>query len=342
MNLEFDAEQEVMIGNAARLFEQLDALGRYRADEVGSLWSDLVGAGWSELGEPLESGSLDLGTALGIFRAAGSQLIVEDLTTSAYLLQSLIAHCSESTDLFKSALSETPGAILGDNRLPELDVGAPERGLCFTSAEVPAVFRLATEGHHGLRLGLAVDAKVTSRRVGDGLSFTSRYVDVDGGRWVYAPLDLDGPDLQRIVRTAALLHSAARIGAAERAIEMTREYTLNRFQFDVPIGSFQAVKHLLADALAVKEVAWNAALCAAADASHDEYRNLVARWLCLEAALQAGRTAAQLHGGIGFTWEFDLHFVLKTILDSSARFGSTDALSIAIGDLFVARARVQG
>ncbi len=64
MNLEFDSQQEMLIADASRVFEQLDTMSRYRADNVGSLWVDLVRAGWSDLGDPLETGSLDLGSAL--------------------------------------------------------------------------------------------------------------------------------------------------------------------------------------------------------------------------------------------------------------------------------------
>ncbi len=266
--------------------------------------------------------------------------MIEDLTTSAYLLPSLIAHCTESDELFRSSLRQAPGAILGDNRRPTLDLSGPDRGLCFTWAGCTR----CVPGRRRTRWDRAPGA--SCRGQGDDQQDWAGAVvhsQVCGRRGWY--LGLCAPrsrrwGLQRIVMTAALLHSAARIGAAERAIQMTREYTLSRHQFDVPIGSFQAVKHLLADALALKEVAWSAALSAAACPDPDAYRNLIARWLCLEAAMQASRTAAQLHGGIGFTWEFDLHFVLKTILDSSTRFGSTDSLSIAIADLFVERTSV--
>ena len=110
--------------------------------------------------------------------------------------------------------------------------------------------------------------------------------------------------------TAALL-----IGLADRMLAMTAVYAKERHQFGKPIGSFQAVKHLLADARvrlefarpATYRAAWSLAT-AQPTLSHDAS---MAKAMASDAAEFAARVALQVHGAIGYTWECDLHFFLK-------------------------------
>jgi alkylation response protein AidB-like acyl-CoA dehydrogenase len=121
--------------------------------------------------------------------------------------------------------------------------------------------------------------------------------------------------------TAALL-----LGLAERMLDLTATYAKARHQFGKPIGSFQAVKHLLADARVALEfarpatyrAAWSLAT-AQPTLSHDAS---MAKAMASDAADLAARVALQVHGAIGYTWECDLHFFLK----------QTWALSRAWGD----------
>ncbi|MGD9704713.1 MAG: acyl-CoA dehydrogenase family protein [Acidimicrobiia bacterium] len=113
----------------------------------------------------------------------------------------------------------------------------------------------------------------------------------------------------------ALATAAYLVGSGERMIELAAEHARVRQQFGKPIGSFQAVKHLLADALlkiefakpAVYRAAWSVAQrepTVARDVS-------MAKALAGEAAYRAGRSAMQVHGGIGYTWEADLQLWMK-------------------------------
>ena len=121
--------------------------------------------------------------------------------------------------------------------------------------------------------------------------------------------------------TAALL-----IGLADRMLAMAAAYAKERHQFGKPIGSFQAVKHLLANARVALEfarpatyrAAWSLAT-AQPTLSHDAS---MAKAMASDAADLAARVALQVHGAIGYTWECDLHFFLK----------QTWALSRAWGD----------
>jgi alkylation response protein AidB-like acyl-CoA dehydrogenase len=120
--------------------------------------------------------------------------------------------------------------------------------------------------------------------------------------------------------TAALL-----VGLADRMVAMTAAYAKERHQFGRPVGSFQAVKHLLADARVALEfarpvtyrAAWSLAT-AQPTLSHDAS---MAKAMASDAADRAARVALQVHGAIGYTFECDLHFYLKQTWALSRTWG---------------------
>jgi alkylation response protein AidB-like acyl-CoA dehydrogenase len=117
------------------------------------------------------------------------------------------------------------------------------------------------------------------------------------------------------LRIARLLLAAEGVGAAAEALERTRRYTLQREQFGLPIGTFQAVKHRLADMLVTVENARSAVYAAAwavlAGAAEQDVYVSAAKAVAAEGAVSVAGDAVQLHGGIGVTWESDLHFFLR-------------------------------
>jgi alkylation response protein AidB-like acyl-CoA dehydrogenase len=112
-----------------------------------------------------------------------------------------------------------------------------------------------------------------------------------------------------IVDTAAILLAAEQIGAAERCLELTVEYTKNRVQFGRPIGSFQALKHRMADLY----VTVAAAKAVVSDACDDPTPTnaATARLAATEALKTVAAEGIQLHGGIAITWEHDMHLYFK-------------------------------
>jgi alkylation response protein AidB-like acyl-CoA dehydrogenase len=144
----------------------------------------------------------------------------------------------------------------------------------------------------------------------------------------WARLDLDGSALDWValpagtlqhVRDALAVHRAFdALGGASRLLEMTVSYALQREQFGAAIGSFQAVKHHCAN-MAVGVEAGRAALWAGAlslDEEPDDARSRAcsaAVAYAKSAASEVAGTALQVHGGIGFTWEHDLHLFLRRI-----------------------------
>jgi alkylation response protein AidB-like acyl-CoA dehydrogenase len=117
-----------------------------------------------------------------------------------------------------------------------------------------------------------------------------------------------GPD-PGIADRAAILLAAEQIGAAERCLELTVEYAKNRVQFGRPIGSFQALKHRMADLY----VSVAAARAVVADACDDPTPTnaATARLAASETLCTVASEGIQLHGGIAITWEHDMHLYFK-------------------------------
>lgn len=144
-----------------------------------------------------------------------------------------------------------------------------------------------------------------------------------------------GADPRHWARAGAVLTAAFQAGMAHACVEQATEFAKGRMQFDRPIGSFQAVKHLLADALVRAEVARTAAHAAAVtldDPSVGDLDRAVAgaKLLCGEAAVKNAKTSIQVHGGMGFTWEVDAHLYLKRAWITNAAFGTPDAYADAL------------
>jgi alkylation response protein AidB-like acyl-CoA dehydrogenase len=129
-------------------------------------------------------------------------------------------------------------------------------------------------------------------------------------------------------KRATVSLAAEMIGGAERCLEMTLAYVKDREQFGVPIGSFQALKHRLADLHilvdAARELIYAAArLAASSDSEVPRASAAAAKAVADTAFLRAAEETIQMHGGIGFTWEHDAHLYYKRALVTSAMLGST-------------------
>jgi alkylation response protein AidB-like acyl-CoA dehydrogenase len=128
---------------------------------------------------------------------------------------------------------------------------------------------------------------------------------------------LPGVDARRLWAEGTLLTAALQVGLASRAVATAVGYAAQRQQFGRPIGAFQAVQHLCADMLARTEPARAAvraaAVCADAGAPAGELAVEIAgaKLLADEAAVRGARDCLQVHGGMGFTWEADVHLLLK-------------------------------
>ena len=142
--------------------------------------------------------------------------------------------------------------------------------------------------------------------------------------------EVGGADLVRRFRLAVdLLVSALLVGISEGSTGLAAAYARERRQFGRPIGSFQAVKHMLADSFVRTEVAQSAVYAAAVtadDADTGDVRRAVsgARYLASNAALSNAKTGVQVFGGMGFTWDVDAHLYVKRAWALGSLMGSTN------------------
>ncbi|WP_055623618.1 acyl-CoA dehydrogenase family protein [Streptomyces sp. JHA19] len=118
---------------------------------------------------------------------------------------------------------------------------------------------------------------------------------------------------------AVLLTAAEQLGGAERTCELAVQHARTREQFGRPIGAFQAVQHLCADMLVRTRTARAAVHAAAVTA--DQVDVHAARLLADEAAVRNARDCLQVHGGMGFTWEYEVHLHLKRAWVRTRRAG---------------------
>ena len=130
------------------------------------------------------------------------------------------------------------------------------------------------------------------------------------------PLGVAGWDeWVRLRDRAAILLAFEQIGAADRALEMARDYALERKSFGRPIGSYQAIKHKLANVYAMNQIArahaYYGAWALATDAPELPLASAAARVAASEAFSLAAQESVQTHGGIGFTWEHDIQLFYR-------------------------------
>ena len=130
-------------------------------------------------------------------------------------------------------------------------------------------------------------------------------------------------------RVGSVLASSQMVGLSEAATALAVEYAKERQQFGRPIGSFQGLKHLLADSFMRTEVArsavWSAGVTIDEPESGDVDRAVAAaRLMAARAATENGKTGIQVHGGMGFTWEVVSHLYLKRAWVLETQFGNPD------------------
>jgi alkylation response protein AidB-like acyl-CoA dehydrogenase len=131
--------------------------------------------------------------------------------------------------------------------------------------------------------------------------------------------------LERALDLAAVALAAEQTGGAQRCLDLAVAYAKQRVQFGRPIGSFQAIQHKCADMLLRVESARSAsqwAACVAAEGGEDLARAAsLAKSYCSEAYFFCAAECLQIHGGVGFTWEYDVHLHLKRAQGSQVLLG---------------------
>ncbi|MDH6484787.1 acyl-CoA dehydrogenase family protein [Streptomyces sp. SAI-127] len=282
-----------------------------------------------------------------VMEEMGRALLCAPFLSSAVLATTTLLRCADEDARKRLLPGLASGELVGTLALTEDAARWDAAGVRLTARESNGSWLL--NGHKMFVLdGATADVVLTVARTGDGIGVFC--VDGDATGLTRAPLPTmdptrrqarldyqdvpatrlrahgDGWDLvSEVLDRAAVALAAEQVGVASRALDMAVEYAKVRHQFGRPIGSFQAVKHLLADVLLEVESA-RAAAHYALLASENEDPELpavasLAKAFCSDACVQATEENIQVHGGIGFTWEHPAHLYLKRAKTSQLLFG---------------------
>lgn len=164
----------------------------------------------------------------------------------------------------------------------------------------------------------SIDSSRRLSRIQFEASETSRLLDSENGKYVWG----------RALNRGALAVAGQSLGLAQRMLDLSVDYAIQRKQFGKPIGSFQAVKHKLADVAGAiefaKPVLYRAAYALAHDKSGADVHVSHAKLACCEAGWLAARHGIQVHGAMGYTWEADLQMFMKRAWALHASWGTRE------------------
>jgi acyl-CoA dehydrogenase len=359
MDFERSDEQELLAESVSRFLAERAPLSPYVreriADDRGTtapVWQGLADLGVVGLLAPEDHGGAGMGMvdaavvleAQGRFvhpgpyvaSAIGAISLVDlaghDRDRDAYLPQLACGATIGTVALWEPRLRshwDEPGTLAvadGDAwRLDGTKVHVPDAvgaDVIFVLARVPhaglGVFRVTPETQ-----GVTVTATPTV----DGTRKEATVELVNAEAYLVGDSDSTGAIEETLDRlTTAMVVDG--VGAAERAMELAVEYAKERKQFDVPIGTFQAVQHLCADMLQSVELARAAAYyacwaCDAADAGERHRAATMAQAFAADSLYRVGANAIQVFGGVGFTWEHDIHLFYKRLLTLQCFAGGT-------------------
>jgi alkylation response protein AidB-like acyl-CoA dehydrogenase len=192
---------------------------------------------------------------------------------------------------------------------------------------------------HGLYLVDVAAAGVAKRPV-TSLDMTRQLCDLsfdDAPGTLIASGTVASRALGAALAAGAGVIASEQVGLAQRCLDMTVAYVKERRQFARPVGSFQGLKHRLADLWVgitqARAASRYAAACLATDDPDAKVAVAIAKAYCSEIAVQAAQECVQMHGGIGFTWEHPAHLYLKRAKADSIAFGTPDAHRAALASL---------
>ena len=345
MRFAFTEEQLAFAAAVRDLLDQTCSADALRAAWEGPTAHD--DARWRHLGEmgvlgltvPEQFGGLGLGSVdlVAVLEETGRAALPEPLVEHAGVAGPLLADVAGSdapgAALARAALA---GLVAGESVVGVQSQGKPHVLAADVATDV--VLARRDELHLVPRDALTLVAQTSVDR-------SRRLFEVD---WRPSPSTLlvGGEEgfgaINRSFDRGALGTAAQLVGLADRMVEMTVDYVGARRQFGVPVGSFQAVKHHLADALLRVEFARPPLHRAAwsMDCDHpDRSRDVsMAKAMASDAALLAAKVALQCHGAIGYTVEYDLHLFMKRAWALAAQWGDATwhrrrvALAVMGGD----------
>ncbi|HVA09024.1 MAG TPA: acyl-CoA dehydrogenase family protein [Acidimicrobiales bacterium] len=301
-----------------------------------SAWSAMADQGWLALEIPEEEGGLGLGMVevAVLCEQIGRRLVAAPFLPSIVALGALSepeARDQAATAPWRSALADgSATACLAHAATPgTLDVESRDNGVLLSGDAGPTVFAPSADIAVVItdEAVFAVDQQAHGRPA--PLPAMDRTREIGTLTFASTPAVRigDAPAAALVLDRAATACSAEMLGAADHVLAMTVGYAKDRVQFGKPIGSFQAVKHMLADALVdvegMRSTAYYAAWCAAADDRERSLAASMAKAWCSDASRRVMAAGLQVHGGIGFTWEHDMHLYVKRAQLDQVSFGDS-------------------
>jgi alkylation response protein AidB-like acyl-CoA dehydrogenase len=362
MNFGFTEEQELLRSEVRKFLDASCSLEQVRkiTEDAGGpgfsreLWRSIAELGWLGLTIPGAHGGAGLGWVdlVVVLEETGRSLFPSPLVSTT-----LAAHAIRRFGSPRQQAAYLPrladGSAIGTVALLEED-GAPGpdgvrlagraagKSLTLTGEKILVgdaaaadLIVVAFRKGKSKELGLAVIERGTAGLAAKdlpGIDLTKRLgrVSLDGvkiGRDAVLPRG-GAAAIAHLFDAGALAVTAEAVGAAEAALRLTAGYAKQRIQFGRPIGTFQAVKHPLAemyvDTQSFQSLVYYAAWCM--DEGHKDLPLAVSRAKAYasEALPRIGIDAVQLHGGIGYTWEYDAHLYLKRAKWLRPAFGDAD------------------
>jgi alkylation response protein AidB-like acyl-CoA dehydrogenase len=306
MNFDLTDDQREIARAARELLAQRSSFARVREAAEGAgydeaLWAEMASLGWTAIAIAEEDGGAGLGTV---------ELAV---------LAEQLGYAVAPTRFLGNALAGLVIAGSGSNEqrrrlLPQIAAGGRTGALGLVRDGVAALVPDAV----GAGLVVLVDGdRATVAEPGE--VSIEPVETIDATRTYARVVAVGGEGLERTAAAALdrceVVLAAELVGVAQRALEMTVAYVKERRQFGQPVGAFQAVSHRCAQMLLDVEGARSAVYAAAwaADADPDQlaFASSVAKAAAADAGRHVTASAIQAHGGIGFTWEADVHWLFK-------------------------------
>jgi len=341
LNLEFSEDQKFVQKTARDFLEEHASLDACRAvlesDQAydAELWKGVAEMGWCGAAVPEQYGGAGLGYLELVLIATelGRALAPVPFSSSVYLATEALLQAGSEEQKKQYLPRLAAGELVGTAALAEGlgDLDTPSAQSRFDGGQL-----------HGSKLPVADGADaglaVVTAQEGDGLSLVLVDLGTSGVTRTalksfdpsrpLARLDFAGAAAERlgaagqgaaligdILDRAAVMLGWEAIGGAERALDLTREFTMGRFAFGRPVASFQALKHRMADVFGKTQIATSNGYYAAWALSEDNDELPVAA--CgthiagCEAFALASEEMIQMHGGVGFTWEYDCHLFYR-------------------------------
>jgi alkylation response protein AidB-like acyl-CoA dehydrogenase len=352
MNLEFSDEQKFVQQSARDYLAEhsklevcrkvLESGQPYAAD----LWKGVAELGWLGTAIPEEYGGAGLGylELVLIAQELGRALAPIPFSSSIYLCAEAVLQAGSEEQKKKYLPRLASGELIGTFALAEgagdfapSSVRTKFDGAALTGKKLPV-----PDGESaGIAVVVAKEGKQTSLAIVnlEGAGVKRRGLAAFDPSRPQARIDFKAAPAERlgpagagaeiaksVLDRAAVLFGYEQVGGAERALELTRNYTMSRFAFGRAIGSFQALKHRMADVFCKIQIALSNGYYAAwaLSSGSDELPVAAAsvRVSACDAFTLASEELIQMHGGVGYTWEYDCHLFYRRARALAAAIGS--------------------